>query len=145
MISSETDQNSGFYFLLPCTWNNYLLWCKRYYFPVVVTPWHRFKWPHWDWGIFASFHHGFFPLFHRVSHLLYYNEITHIYTIYMITSIVITKPNYVKTIKKMKFYCMKVLCIIVKKGNNSCINCINSQITGKRRFSLQSIFKLSIY
>lgn len=65
MFSSETDQNSGLYFLLPCTWNSYLLWCKRYYFPVVVTPLHRSQvtfaqWPHWDWSIFISFHHGFF-------------------------------------------------------------------------------------
>lgn len=69
MFSSETDQKSGLYFLLPHTLNSYLFWCKIYYFPVIVTPWHRFKWPHRDWGIFASFHHVLcFSLFHRVCH-----------------------------------------------------------------------------
>ena len=36
---------------------------------------------------------------HSVSHLLNDNEITHIYTISIITSIVITKPNYIMTVK----------------------------------------------
>lgn len=47
-----------------------------------------------------------------VSHLLYASGITHIYSIFVITSIVITKPNYVMTIKDemllhegAKYYC----------------------------------------
>lgn len=53
-----------------------------------------------------------------VSHLLNDNEITHIYTISVITSIVITKTNYIMTIKDE---------ILLHEGakHDSCINYAN--------------------
>lgn len=117
-FTCETDQNSGLYLLPPCTLYSNLMWCKE---PVL-----QFWWclctginDYPQTGIFIGFAVTLLFTYH-VSQCLNDNEIRHIYIISVITSIVIAEPNYI-----LHSYCIRMLSMIVNKGNNSCISYAN--------------------